>query len=272
MKNVLVLGANGMLGYTLGIYFKKSGYKTTLLTRNEFDIANDSFEKFQELAHNADVVINCAGVIKSLIPNISEKVVMKVNADFPNQLAKFCEQKSIPCIHITSDCVYNGLKGNYSEKDSSDAFDLYGKSKAAGDTNHCMTLRTSIIGEERRNGHRCLLEWVRSNANKEVQGYTNHIWNGVTTLYLAEIIKGILEKNLYQKGIFHIHTPKTITKAGLLKLISDIYELNLKIKLVETDPKCDRSMTSVYDLSKRLCTKSFETQIRELKGFFKQLD
>ena len=270
-QDVLVLGANGMLGYTVTRYLTKFGYRVKGLTRKEFDIATDGMEKFHELAQGSEVIINCAGVIKPLIPSVPVEITNRVNSEFPKKLAKYSSQRSKLCIHITSDCVYNGLKGNYSEADPADAEDLYGRSKAGGDNEDCMTLRTSIIGEERREPFRCLLEWVRSNSGKKISGYTNHVWNGVTTTYLAEIIKNILEKNMYTKGIFHIHSPDTVTKDQLLHLINDIYELGIEIMPTQTEIKCDRSMTSKFDLSKSLSTKNLEIQIRELRGFFKSI-
>ena len=97
-----------------------------------------------------------------------------------------------------------------------------------GKTKIGMALRTSIIGEE--NGQsRSLLEWAKSQDRKEVNGFTNYLWNGVTTVYLAEIIETILLKNLYQKGLFHIHSPNTVTKYELLQLFDLVYKLNLKI-------------------------------------------
>ena len=131
-----------------------------------------------------------------------------------------------------------------------------------------MVLRTSIIGEE--NGQsRSLLEWARSQAGKEVNGFTNHQWNGVTTLYLAEIIENIFKNNLYQKGLFHIHSPNTVTKYELFQLFNKVYGLNFsKINAAEAKDAVDRSMSSIYSLTNLVATKDLETQVNEMKTFF----
>ena len=181
-----VFGANGMLGHTVCEYFKSKGNEVIKVTRSNFDIAKEPHQKSEEFIKNSDLVINCAGVIKPRIKDMTIEDVLRVNSVFPHNLAKVCSNQNIKMIHITTDCVYTGNKGNYNEDDLFDADDIYGLTKNAGEPgNNCMVLRTSILGEE--NGQsRSLLEWVKSQKGKEVNGYTNHFWNGVTTLYLAE--------------------------------------------------------------------------------------
>lgn len=267
MEKILIVGSTGMLGYAVSSYFKSRGYDVIEMTRNEFDIVNDPMTKFERFLSGVEVVINCAGVIKPTISKNTIENVLKINSLFPRNLAKFCDKKGIKCFHITTDCVYTGKKGQYNEDDYIDADDLYGLSKNAGETKDCMVLRTSIIGEE--NGKtRSLLEWAKSQAGKEVNGYTNHLWNGVTTLYLAEIIEKILTNNLYQKGIFHIHSPNTVNKYELLQIFNEVYDLKLKINPVEAKEKVDRTLVSIYELSKTVADKSLVQQITEMEEFF----
>lgn len=267
MKKILVTGSTGMLGYAVSSYFKFKNYYVTEITRNEFDIANDPMDKFEKFLDGIEVVINCAGVIKPSISKNTVEDILKINSIFPRNLAKICDIKDIKCFHITTDCVYSGKKGNYTENDYFDAEDLYGLSKIAGETKDCMTLRTSIIGEEKGN-KRSLLEWAKSQAGKEVNGFTNHLWNGVTTLYLAEIIENILKKNLYQKGIFHIYSHSKVNKYELLQIFNEVYDLKLKINPVEAEEKVDRSLSSIYDISIKLSIKLLEQQVKEMKIFF----
>jgi dTDP-4-dehydrorhamnose reductase len=189
-----------------------------------------------------------------------------VNAVFPRNLAKLGEAKNIPVIHLTTDCVYTGSRGSYSERDYFDATDFYGTSKNSGDITSCMTLRTSIVGEERGQA-RSLLEWARSQAGKTVNGFTNHFWNGVTTLQFAKIVDRIFSNGLYKKGIFHLHSPDTVTKAQLLKIFSDAYALNLSVQQVEAAEFCDRSLSSQESLSRDLCTLTIAEQVREMREF-----
>jgi len=267
MKKILVLGSDGMLGYAVTEYFTKKGYSVTPLTIQEFDITKDTMNKLESNIKNAEVVINCAGIIKQIISKFSIEYILQVNSIFPRNLTKACTKHNVLCFHITTDCVYSGKKGNYDENDYFDANDLYGMSKNAGDIKDCMTLRTSIIGEE-KGRQRSLLEWAKSQKGKEVNGFTNHIWNGVTTLYLAEIIENIVNNDLYNKSIYHVYSPEAVNKFKLMNIINEAYELNLVVKPYETDISIDRSLSSMYSLSKELAQKSIRSQIFEMKKFF----
>ena len=267
MNKIIVFGANGMLGYAVSEYFGRKDYDVVKLSRNEFDIANDSHDQLSNLVDGAYAVINCAGVIKPRIKDMSIEDVLTVNSIFPRNLAKACKAVDVKCFHITTDCVYTGNKGKYSETDMFDADDLYGLSKSGGDAAECMVLRTSIIGEEKGQS-RSLLEWAKSQAGKEVNGFTNHRWNGVTTLYLAEVIESIVSNNLYQRGLFHIHSPNTVDKYELLQILDKGYQLDLEITPVEANSFCDRSLTSNKDLSSIVCRKTIEEQVFEMKEFF----
>jgi len=271
MKNILVTGSNGMLGFAVSEYFLNKDYHVEKITRADFDIASQPFEDFIFLLDEIEVVINCAGVIKPTIANNTIENVLKINSIFPRNLAKVCDQKGIKCFHVTTDCVYTGRKGNYDENDYFDSDDLYGLSKNAGENKDCMVIRTSIIGEE--NGRsRSLLEWAKSQAGKEVNGFTNHKWNGVTTLYFAEVIENILKNNLYQKGLFHVHSPNTVDKYELLQIFNEVYELKLKINAIEAKDTIDRSIASVYDLSAKVCTKTLQQQVKEMQEFFQKVE
>jgi len=270
MKRILVLGSTGMLGFAVSSYFKRNNYFVVDLSRSEFDIAHDSIDKLDEFLGDIDVVINCAGIIKPTLAENTTENILKINSQFPRNLALLCSRRGIKCFHITTDCVYTGKKGKYTEEDFFDADDLYGLSKNAGENKDCMTLRTSIIGEEKEH-KRSLLEWAKSQAGKSVNGFTNHYWNGVTTLYLAEIIENILNKSLYEKGIFHIHSPETVDKYELLQLFNEIYELKLTINQAEASEKVDRSLDSIYPLNDAVAVKSLRGQIEEMETFFTSL-
>lgn len=256
-----------MAGHAVSKYFEGAGFHVRRVTRKEFDIARDPFSEFEKIAEGVDHVVNCAGVIKPLIAQTPIQDVLRVNGLFPKNLAKFSKERGIRCFHLTTDCAYSGLRGAYSEADYFDADDVYGMSKIAGEPLDCMTLRTSIIGEERGQS-RSLVSWAQSQAGQTVNGFTNHRWNGVTTLYFAQLIHEILEKNLYQEGLFHLHSPDTVTKAELLGTINEVYGLNLTIKDTNAERFCDRSLTSLYPLSGKIVTKTIFDQVRGMKAFF----
>ncbi|HQF37062.1 MAG TPA: SDR family oxidoreductase [Candidatus Dojkabacteria bacterium] len=269
MKNntIAVLGSSGMLGYAVSEYFNRIGSNIIGVSRKEYDIAKDPIDKLSEIIRGSEIVINCAGVIKPRIAETKIEEVIHVNSVFPRNLAKLCNKNNIKCFHITTDCVYSGKKGRYTEEDYFDAEDIYGMTKNAGESTDCMTLRTSIIGEEKGQS-RSLLEWAKSQSGKEINGFTNHFWNGITTVYLAEIVRCIISENLYQYGIFHIHSPNTVSKYELMTIINDVYNLSMRINPFKANVLIDRSLASIYSLSSHIVKKQIKQQIVELMEFF----
>ncbi len=267
MKRVAVVGARGMLGHAVSEYFSRAQNQVVRIGRAEYDIARDPLEELERRLGDSRYVINCAGVIKPRVAETSVEDVLKVNAIFPRNLARLCTATDRRLFHVTTDCAYSGSKGGYTEADYFDAEDVYGLSKNAGDAADCMVLRTSILGEEEGQS-RSLLEWARSQAGKSVNGFTNHRWNGVTTVYLAEIIDRIIDEGLYERGIFHIHTRESLDKFELLSLIDEVYGLRLKITPTTADSACDRCLGSIHPLSSKVCTQPLHQQIAEMRRFF----
>ena len=267
MGKVLVLGSKGMLGYAVCGYFSRKGYEVTPLGREQFDIATTPVSGLDPFMEGVESVVNCAGLIKPTIAKHSIEAALIVNSIFPRNLATYCNKRKIACFHITTDCIYTGQKGQYTEEDYIDCSDVYGLTKAAGDAAECMVLRTSIVGEEKGQA-RSLLEWARSQAGKKVNGFTNHLWNGVTTVHLAEVIERIMKEGRYKQGVFHLYSPEPVTKLGLVSLFNEVYELGMTIVPTEAPQACDRTLASIHPLSKELCRKPLRQQIEEMKTFF----
>lgn len=268
MKGILVLGSAGMLGYAVSEYFSRKDYSVKNITRNEFDAADPDVSKLETYITGKELVINCIGVIKQVIDEFSAIDTIKINGIFPRNLAKLCKRADVPMIHITTDCAYSGKKGNYSENDLFDAEDLYGISKIAGENNDCMTLRTSIIGPE-RNTNRSLLGWALSRKGETVNGFTNHKWNGVTTVQFAEVTEQIMNENLYEEGIFHVHSPGVVSKYELLEIFNRVFGLGMTVTKTEAPENCDRTLNSIYPLSGKLSIAGIGDQVKKLKEFFK---
>jgi dTDP-4-dehydrorhamnose reductase len=264
---IAVIGARGMLGLAVSHYFERKGHPVVRISRKEYDIAKDPIRVLEPLIAGCEVIINCAGVIKPMIAQTPIEDVLRVNAVFPRNLAKLASRANARCYHITTDCVYSGSKGSYTELDELDATDVYGMSKNGGEMEACMVLRTSIIGEEQGQS-RSLLEWARSNAGKAVNGFTNHKWNGVTTVYLAEIIETIERTGAYRHGIFHVHSPNTLNKFELLSQVNEVYGLDLKITPVEAKERIDRDLASIHPLSRAVSTKTIKEQLADMRAFF----
>lgn len=257
---ILVIGGTGMLGHKLvqrlqpdaEVYatvrkdFEIIG-RTGILERErtvtELDIME--FSKVETVVGNIrpDVVINAAGIIKQL-PNSNDVVnTLTINSIFPHQLAQLCASYGSRIITFSTDCVFSGNKGNYSENDRPDAYDLYGKSKNLGEvvSGNALTIRTSIIGRELGCSH-SLLEWFLSNNGGKVNGYVNAVFSGFPTIVLADIIKSLIFEHAELNGLYHVSS-SPINKFELLSLIKDRMDLDIEIE-PSTDLHIDRSLDS----------------------------
>jgi len=228
---IVIFGSTGMLGsYVYKIL--KNNHNVICIKRDDFDIEKDSWKKLDLIIHNVmeknDVIINCAGIIPQKTGQLDYKIYMRVNALFPHKLNEIAIKTNCKFIHITTDCVFDGAKGNYNETDIHTATTLYGVSKSVGEPEEATIIRTSIIGEECL-GKKSFIEWVRSNENKTIDGFTNHYWNGVTCLTLANLIKKIIEENLFWIGVRHVFSPEIVTKYDLCKYVNEIYDLNITL-------------------------------------------
>lgn len=204
-----------------------------------------SVDSFEDAIRNVrpEVVINAIGIIKQL--PLSQNVIqtLMINSIFPHRLADLSERLNFKLITISTDCVFDGHKGNYDENDVPNALDLYGTSKRLGEihSTNCLTLRTSIIGRELKTSH-SLLEWFLSNREKAVDGYTNAIYSGLPTIVLADIIKTIILTHREIHGLFHVSSTP-INKYQLLELVKSKLNLNIDIKQ-SPEFKIDRSLNS----------------------------
>lgn len=257
-----------MLGTAVGNYFliKYGGTNVYLSYRSEnfsygenkfyFDPLVDSFNKIPQ----CDYIINCIGITKPFI-DIDPVASIKINSIFPRELANYCDKKGYKLIHITSDGVFSGIGGNYNENAPHDCSDFYGKTKSLGEPGNCMVLRTSIIGEEIHK-KASLIEWVKSQKGKEVNGFTNHLWNGITTKQYAKICDKIIINNWFEKDLFHIFS-NTVSKFELLNLINNRFNLNLVIKKSQLPPLINRTLTTCKGLNAKLDIPPISQQLQE---------
>jgi dTDP-4-dehydrorhamnose reductase len=189
-----------------------------------------------------DVVINCVGIIKQLAAAKNPLTAITINSLFPHRLALACKVAGSRLIHISTDCVFSGMKGNYTEEDFSDAADLYGRTKFLGEVDypHCVTLRTSIIGHELK-GCYSLIDWFLAQAGR-VNGYTGAIYSGFTTVEMASIIADYVIPNPSLSGLHHVSS-EPISKYELLCLVAEFYGKQVEITPFD-DFHCDRSLDS----------------------------
>ncbi len=193
------------------------------------------------LEHKPAVVVNCVGVVKQR-PAAKESVPsILVNALLPHRLAELCRSCNGRLIHISTDCVFSGARGQYSEEDISDAADLYGRTKYLGEVTNgnALTLRTSIIGRELLH-QESLLEWFLQQNGRRVYGYRRAWFSGVTTGELANVVADLIGNHRYLCGLYQVASQR-ISKYELLCLLRDAYRLNTEI-VADDEFFCDRSL------------------------------
>ena len=278
-KNVIIFGSTGMLGRYLVKFLKEKGYQVTVINRTHCDAERVVDIKDIEniigchMKKNT-VVINCYGKIPQR-GDIDFKNFTLVNTLFPRLLSRYIQQYNTSggrshFIHITTDCVFSGSKcgGGYTENDPSDVTDIYGVSKFLGETQQDTIIRTSIVGEALTG---CgLLEWVKSNKNGEITGYTNHMWNGITCLELSKIIYQVVNQGLFWTGVKHFYSRGGgISKYQLVEYINNIWNLNIKINPVICDVGVvDKTLKSIRE-SGGITSESVDirTQLIDLKKY-----
>ncbi|MBN1140899.1 MAG: SDR family oxidoreductase [Deltaproteobacteria bacterium] len=256
---ILILGGDGMLGHQLLRYLVgRHEVRVTLRQGMEvyrchrlFHVGNSfpgvdvrSFERLTEVVaeFRPDAVVNGVGIVKQRLLAKESLPTLEINALLPHRLAMLCKAAGARLIHLSTDCVFSGKKGNYRENDLSDAEDLYGKSKFLGEVHesHCLTLRTSIIGRELFR-KKSLLEWFLAQQGA-VRGFKNAIFTGFSTLEMSRIIEMLLVAYPLASGLYQVSSDP-LSKFELLSLINR--ELRRDIEIVPDETfHCDRSLDS----------------------------
>jgi dTDP-4-dehydrorhamnose reductase len=189
-----------------------------------------------------DVVVNCVGVIKQRKDAKAALPSIAVNSLLPHVIATALEEWGGRLIHFSTDCVFDGRRGNYCEDDRADADDLYGRTKYLGEvaTANALTLRTSIIGRE-LSKHASLLDWFLSQRGKTIRGFRCVWWSGVTTNHLADLVVKLACTRADLSGLYQVSSGR-IDKYELLCLLRDAYSLDVVIEPEETTV-LDRSLS-----------------------------
>lgn len=259
-SNLLILGATGLIGSALFKYFSLN------TNFNVFGTLRDSTQKIyfpnflkEKLIDNMyvgnisnweklfkdlkpTIVINCIGVTKHFQGGDDPLILIPINSYFPHYLNTMCTRYNSRLIQVSTDCVFSGTKGSYSEMCAPDAFDFYGRSKVLGEIfySSALSIRTSTIGHE-LNTSLGLLEWFLSQKNS-CHGFKNAFFSGLTTLELAKVIMQFIIPNPQLTGLYHIGGKK-ISKFNLLTLIAREYDKKIKI-IPNLSFKIDRSLDS----------------------------
>ena len=291
MKKIIVLGSTGMLGHmVLKVLTRNKEWDIQGASSKDFNVeqfteTESPLQRRLGLLTSNDYIINCIGVLTG----DDEEKMKKVNAEFPHQLAKSTSAK---IIHMSTDGVFSGhhspspppltpptgggdfspgsspLMGEvrrgwqetYNEDSPCDAMDVYGRTKSLGEVYapNVINIRTSIIGPSpyKKKG---LLEWFLAQPEgATVRGFTNHIWNGVTTLQFAQLCEKIIREEAFgslreESSVFHFAPNKPLTKYELLALFKEVFEKNVNVEPTE-DPrgKVERVLNTKYEGLKKL--------------------
>lgn len=277
MKRVLVLGGNGMLGSALVRWFStQPDFEVSATTRTgtaprglsvpgsrvrwlPLCAERAGFDELAHLGEGFDLVINAIGRIKQRINETSladRESTLRVNTLFSLVLAQAAEASGAKVVQIATDCVYSGERGQYLEADRHDATDLYGLSKSLGEvvSPNVVNLRCSIIGLELASSYSLLNWFLAQPRNASIQGYANHLWNGITALHFAKICAGLLRLEWDALGSTNVVPADSVSKCQLLELFARTFQRNdVRIIPTEAPQRVDRTLaTGNPDLNARL--------------------
>jgi dTDP-4-dehydrorhamnose reductase len=260
MKRLLIVGGGGMLGHKLW-QVAQTRVETWATVRRvtpaltalglgahdrtivDIDVRRpESIDTALDLAR-PEAVVNCVGIVKQLAAAKDPVESITVNSLYPHLLARACASRGIRLVHISTDCVFDGSRGGYTETDVPSAADLYGRSKALGEPvgPGALTIRTSIIGRE-LSGTAGLVEWFLSRRGGAADGYRRAVFSGFTTLVLADLLLDILERHPALTGLYHV-AAAPIDKLALLHALNDAFAAGVTIA-PKDDPAIDRSLDS----------------------------
>jgi dTDP-4-dehydrorhamnose reductase len=255
---ILVMGGNGMLGHQLcrilpermdlwaTFHEQVADFEFLPKERKLDHVPIQDITRVQEVFDmvKPEVVVNAVGIVKQRDEAKQAISSIQVNALFPHQLANLCIERGIRLLQLSTDCVFSGARGNYTEIDVPDAVDLYGRTKLIGEVNRpgCLTLRTSFIGWQ-LNTFSSLLSWFALQRGKRVKGYRKAIYSGFSTCVMAKLIGEILQTRPDLNGLYQVAS-KPITKYDLLVQLRDL--LGWKDIIIEPDDQffCDRSLVA----------------------------
>ena len=218
----------------------------------KFSASEDILSEQLKSIPKVDYIVNCIGVIKPYINDLDPRQrsnAIAVNGLFPYELNEWAESTGAKVIQIATDCVFSGSKGSYAESDQHDALDVYGKSKSLGEVPSAsmMHLRVSIIGPEVGRSS-SLLEWVRNQPlEASIRGFTDHLWNGISTLHFAQIARGIIESKLFEPGVFHVLPKDSVSKFELVSsMAKHLGREDIRISPTDTGDGLDRTLVSDF--------------------------
>lgn len=272
---ILVLGCNGMAGHMMSLVLQEDGAHIDGLARKNLGIVNTikcdvcDFTEIEKIIVNGkyNVVINCIGILNKSAENDKANAVL-LNSYLPHFLAKVTKNSNTKIIHISTDCVFSGEKGQYTETELCDGRSFYARSKALGELvdDKNLTIRTSIVGPDIKSEGIGLLNWFMQSSGK-ITGYDKVIWTGQTTLQLAKTVEAAISANA--SGLYNMVPNFPISKYELLCLFNKYLRKNKIIIIKDNTIKNDKSLyRSNYEFSYEL--PSYEIMVSNLAEWMKK--
>ena len=280
MKKVLVLGAKGMAGHVvLNLLPRLGAYDVWGIARNIketdrlFNLDVKDTVGLTDIINRQDFdcIINCIGILNKDAEDNPEKAIW-FNSYFPHFLEAAAKGTTTKVIHISTDCVFSGKRGGYTENDIKDGYDFYAKSKGLGELDNPkdLTLRTSIIGPEINKNGIGLFNWFMSrDSSDKLKGFTQAFWSGVTTIELTKVMHAAIEQDI--SGIIEITQKTKIDKHSLLLLFNKIFRNGEMVITPDPDHKVDKSMISIRTDFKYTLP-DYETMLMEMKDWIDRND
>jgi dTDP-4-dehydrorhamnose reductase len=256
---ILLMGASGMLGHRL-LQRLSPLHETWGTVRSATDLpmipgvereqllpgvaAEDSSALALAVERVApDVIINCVGIVKQRAAAKDALQSIEINALLPHRLARLAEDSGARLVHFSTDCVFSGRQGPYSESDNPDPTDLYGRSKLLGEVDYpaCLTIRTSIVGRSLREGTG-LFDWLFAQRGGQVRGWRHALYTGLTTDAMADVVAMLLKLRPMLSGVWQV-SAEPIDKCSLIQLVNEVHDLGITIE-ADDSVHCDRRLDS----------------------------
>lgn len=273
--NILVLGGTGMAGHTISIYFKEAGHNVTVFSRKKINYCKNingnvtDFDRLKEIIikNNYDAIINAVGILNQDAEDNKSNAVL-INSYLPHFLSDITKEMNTRIIHMSTDCVFSGTKGGYTEDSLRDGKTFYDRTKALGELENDkdLTFRNSIIGPDLNEKGIGLFNWFMKQEN-QINGYTKAFWTGVTTLELAKAMEQALTQNL--TGLYNLVNNEKINKYELLELFNKYFKEN-RLEITPIDNTfVDKSLINTRsDFSYTI--PSYEIMIRDMKEWIEK--
>ena len=274
MKRLAVLGGTGMAGNVAVAYLDECGYDVFYTALDAPDTVRSKSIDAADIpclstwldTVKPDVIFNCLGVLVKACQARPDIAVL-LNSYLPRYLEMKYKETPVKIIHLSTDCVFSGTRGGYTEADIPDGETIYDRSKALGEirSGKDLTFRMSIIGPDKNKNGVGLFNWFMSQSGT-IRGFTKALWTGVTTIELARAVDAAIKQDL--TGLYHLVPNKPIDKYSLLMLFKDVFDRSDIIIEPYDDFAADKSLVNTrndFDFEVR----DYPQQVKDMRDWIK---